>query len=131
MDINMLNGDQNEVNLLSKKSISREVSPQLSNEEEENSLDESDKGRWTTTTTGQLLLLLLHQLVLLRFFSSSLQPNVLRFDSDRVFCFQIKERVDWRGGVSSITSRIFILDLLCRKIDIDRITGLVILHAEL
>ncbi|KAH9811883.1 DNA repair protein rad16 [Melampsora americana] len=42
-----------------------------------------------------------------------------------------RERVYQRGGVLSITSRILIVDLLCRKIDIERITGLVILHAEL
>ncbi|EGG12539.1 DNA repair protein rad16 [Melampsora larici-populina 98AG31] len=42
-----------------------------------------------------------------------------------------RERVYQRGGVLSITSRILIVDLLCRKIDIERISGLVILHAEL
>lgn len=49
MDIDMLDGDRHEVNLTSEKSVSREGSPQLSNEEE-SSLVESDKGRRTTTT---------------------------------------------------------------------------------
>lgn len=46
-------------------------------------------------------------------------------------CFWNSERVYRKGGVLSVTSRILIVDMLCHKIDLERIAGLVILHAEL
>ncbi|KAG0150955.1 hypothetical protein CROQUDRAFT_37582 [Cronartium quercuum f. sp. fusiforme G11] len=41
-----------------------------------------------------------------------------------------RERVYKKGGVLSVTSRILIVDMLSRKIELESISGLVILHAE-
>ncbi|EGG12538.1 uncharacterized protein MELLADRAFT_114767 [Melampsora larici-populina 98AG31] len=54
MDVDMLDGEQDQVNLTSEKSVLREVSPELSQDEEENeesSSDEIDIRPQTTTTT--------------------------------------------------------------------------------
>lgn len=41
-----------------------------------------------------------------------------------------REKTYKAGGCLSVTSRILIVDLLNKKMDVSKITGLVILHAE-
>lgn len=42
----------------------------------------------------------------------------------------MRERIYAEGGILSVTSRILVVDLLSKLLDPEKITGMVVLHAD-
>lgn len=46
------------------------------------------------------------------------------------FVLRYSESMYKQGGVFSVTSRILVVDMLTKKIPVELVTGIVVLHAE-